>query len=89
MVVRSVIGCFALVSFSLGAALAPLSVQLSVGNLAPFFAGIFAYIMVGEQMAAVEILAMFVSFGGVVLVALGTEAASAEHQDRELPFNMS
>ena len=40
-------------------------------------------------MATIEILAMFVSFGGVVLVALGTEVATAEHQDRELPFDMS
>ena len=71
LITRSVIGLIGLTAFTLGAVLAPLSVQLSVGNMAPFFASIVAYLTVGEQMARLEILAMFVSFGGVILVALG------------------
>ena len=67
---RALAGFIALVSLTLGAALIPISVQLTVGNMAPFFASLFAFMTIGEKMSTFEIIMMFMSFGAVVMVAL-------------------
>lgn len=76
---RSVVGLIGLTSFTLGAALVPISVQLTVGNMAPFFASIMAYLVIGEKMSLFEIIAMTLSFAGVVMIALGQKNALSSH----------
>ena len=64
-------GAIGLACFSFGAVLIPITLQLTVGNMAPFFAGLFGYLIIGERMSAFEVIAMFVSFGAIVLIAVG------------------
>ena len=67
---RSLIGLCGLISLTLGAVLVPITVLLTVGNLAPFFASTFAFVAHGEKMSVFEIIAMLFSFGGVAIVAI-------------------
>ena len=41
-----------------------------MGNLAPFFASLMAYLLIGESMSVFEVIAMLVSFGGVIMIAI-------------------
>ena len=54
----------------IGAALTTITVQLTVGNLAPFIASMIAYIVIGEKTTWFEIIAMFLSFGAITLIAI-------------------
>lgn len=81
LVVRSIVGCIGLTVFSFGAVLVPITIQLTVGNLAPFFAGLLAFCMIGESMSRFEIVAMVISFGAVMLIAFGR--SNQESQDKE------
>ena len=67
---RSAIGLIGLIVFTLSAALTSITIQLTVGNLAPFIAGVIAYCTIGERMTAFEISAMFISFGAIVLIGI-------------------
>ena len=84
LLTRCVIGgALGIACFSLGAVLIPMTLQLTVGNLAPFFAGIMGYMLIGEEMNIFEIAAMFVSFGAIVLIALA-QNSKAEAADEEM-----
>ena len=67
---RSVVGLIGLISFTLSAALTSITIQLTVGNLAPFIAGLIAYCTIGERMTSFEIISMFVSFGAIILIGI-------------------
>jgi drug/metabolite transporter (DMT)-like permease len=67
---RSVIGCIGLTALSFGAVLVPITVQMTIGNLAPFFASLLAFFLVGERITKFELVAMILSFGAIVLIAI-------------------
>lgn len=69
LIIRSVIGLAGLVSTSIGAILVPITVQLTLGNLAPFLASLIAFFANGEKMSCFEMIAMLLSFAGVAIVA--------------------
>ena len=70
LITRSVIGLIGLTAFTFGAVLIPITVLVTVGNLAPFFASLMAYLLIGEGMSVFEVIAMLVSFGGVIMIAI-------------------
>lgn len=70
LVIRSVVGIVGLLCFTLAATLVPITIQMTVGNLAPFFASIMAFFYANEKMSMLEIAAMCISFGAVVMVAM-------------------
>ena len=70
MVTLSIVGLCGLISMTFGTVLVPITVQVTLGNLTPFFASVMAYLAIGESMSVLEITGMFVSFGGVALIAV-------------------
>ena len=70
VIARSVVGLTAYATLTLSAALCSITAFISVGNMAPFFASLFAYMFLGEALPAFQIIGMFVGFGGVILVAI-------------------
>ena len=44
--------------------------------MAPFFASVMAYATIGESMTIFEIVAMIVSFGGVIMIALARRSST-------------
>ena len=72
-----------MITFTLGASLVPITVQLTVGNLAPFFAGVIAYMVVGERMTVFEISGMLLSFVGVILIAIAQGRRPLEVENTE------
>ena len=43
---------------------------MTVGNLGPFFASLLAFCLVGERMTNFELVAMFLSFGAIIIIAI-------------------
>ena len=81
LLVRCFLGLLAHMSFTVGAALTSITVQLSVGNLAPFVAGTLGYIMIKETMSKFEIFAMFISLGAVILIGIAQGDLSEKDQN--------
>ena len=79
--IRCVFGSIGFACFTFGAVLVPITIQLTIGNLAPFFAGLLAYIVVGERMSFFEIISMVISFGAIVLIAFGQDSKVDESGD--------
>ena len=67
--IRSAIGCIGLTSLSFGAVLVPITVQMTIGNLGPFFASLLAFFLVGERITRFELVAMVLSFGAIVMIS--------------------
>ena len=68
---RSLVGLIANATLTIGATLVPITALVSVGNMAPFFASLFAFLFLGEVLPALQVVGMFVGFGGVTLIAFG------------------
>ena len=49
-----------------------------MANLTPFMSGILACIFLGERLAPIQILCMFICFGGIVIVTFGGEEKEEE-----------
>ena len=67
---RCSIGVIGFITFTIGVPLVPLVVQNTIFNTAPFWASLLGYIFLSEAMSPLEIAAMIMSFGGVVLIAM-------------------
>lgn len=46
--------------------------------MAPFFASVMAYLMIGERMTLFEVAAMAMSFGGVIMIAVASSKDTEE-----------
>mmetsp|Transcript_80 Transcript_80/g.111 ORF Transcript_80/g.111 Transcript_80/m.111 type:complete len:135 (+) Transcript_80:200-604(+) len=70
---RSLIGTTGYTCFAFGIGMVPLLVQNTIFNSAPFWSSILSCVFLGEKMAAFEIVALFLSFGGVLCIAFSKE----------------
>lgn len=70
---------FACVLF--GACMVPLLVQCTLFNTAPFWASILGFLFLRERLSKTEILALFLSFGGVICVAYSGSKGSGEQSE--------
>ena len=68
--IRCIVGLCGLTSFTIGAALTSITVQITIGNLSPFIAGVIAYFVMGELMSKFELTAMFISFGAIIMIGV-------------------
>ena len=57
-------------TFMYGVPLVPLVVLNVIINTAPFWASLIGWFFLNEVITTFEIIAMFLSFGGVILIAL-------------------
>ena len=69
LVIRSVIGTIGFTCLTFGMAFIPLVVQNTIFNTAPFWTSLLGWVFLGEAMSAFEIVALVLSFGGVILIA--------------------
>ena len=70
--------------------LVPLVVLNTIMNTAPFWASIIGWFFLNESIAPFEIVAMVLSFGGVVLITMANNVKGNEIEDtseEELPSN--
>ena len=73
-----------------GVPLVPLVVLNTVMNTAPFWASIIGWFFLNESISSFEIVAMVLSFGGVVLITMANNVKGNEIVDtseEELPSN--
>ena len=71
MVTRSLCGISAVILMSYTITLLPLSVYFVLFNLAPFWTSFLGYLINGEAIYAIEIVAMVLCIGCVVGISLG------------------
>ena len=69
---RCVVGTIGFTSITFGVALVPLVVQNTIFNTAPFWASLLGWLFLKESITTFEIIAMILSFGGVVTIALSS-----------------
>ena len=82
---RSLSATIALTSITFGIAMVPIVVQTTIFNTAPFWTTFLAWCVLGDKISCFEIVAMIISFGGVVLIALSsTHEKDEEEQQKEL-----
>jgi drug/metabolite transporter (DMT)-like permease len=84
--IRSWTGVIANLIVAVGIMVVPLVVTNVVCNLSPFFTVLLAYCYLKEDFLWIEILAMFVSFGAIGMIAYG--APSENNQQREIIDNL-
>ena len=73
-------GTFGMVFLLFGVTMVPLLVQSTLLNTAPFWASLLGCIFLMETLARIEIVALFLSFVGVLLVTLSTKSDENESQ---------
>ena len=66
---RCIAGTIGFTSITYGVAMVPLVVQQTLFNTAPFWASILGYFFNGERITSYEIMAMLISFGGVLMIS--------------------
>jgi drug/metabolite transporter (DMT)-like permease len=76
--IRSWTGVFQNLIIGIGLMVVPLVVAFVVCNLAPFFTVLLAYCYLKENFLWVEVVAMFVSFGAIGLIAYGSPSEDNE-----------
>jgi len=76
--IRSWTGVFANLIVGVGIMVVPLVVTNVVCNLSPFFTVLLAFCFLKEDFLWIEIFAMFVSFGGIGMIAYGTPSEGNE-----------
>ena len=69
-----------------GVPLVPLVVLNTVMNTAPFWASIIGWFFLNESISSFEIVAMVLSFGGVVLITMANNVKGNEIEE-VLPSN--
>ena len=65
---RALLGWLLIVVYIVGNTLVPFTVQQTLANTTPFWASIFAYFLIKESISKLEIVAMVISFGAVVMI---------------------
>lgn len=70
LLARSIFGTIGFTTITFGVAMVPLVVQQTLFNTAPFWASMLGWFFNSEKISGFEILAMLVSFGGVLCIAL-------------------
>lgn len=79
MAVRATFGQITFILFMSCLALLPLAIQMVIFQTSPFWAAIIARIFLKEAMSNLEIVAMIISFGGVMTIAFANpDAAGGE-----------
>ena len=73
-------GTFGMVFLLFGVTMVPLLVQSTLLNTAPFWASLLGCVFLKETLARIEIIALFLSFVGVLLVTLSTKLDETEVQ---------
>ena len=73
LLIRSFIGTAGFTMITFGVSMVPLTVQNTVFNTAPIWASILGYFCLGEAITSFEIVALVLSFGAVVSIALAKE----------------
>ena len=69
LAIRSVIGTIGFTCLTFGMAFIPLVVQNTIFNTAPFWTSLLGWVFLNEAMTSFEIVALILSFGGVILIA--------------------
>ena len=63
----------------------PIVVQTTIFNTAPFWTSFLAWLVLGDKISCFEICAMFISFGGVVMIGMtSTTDEEAEEESLEV-----
>ena len=81
--VFTLFGTFGFVFLLFGVSMVPLLVQSTLLNTAPFWASLLGFAFLRESLSRVEIMALFLSFTGVFLVAYSTRAVKEEDVDED------
>ena len=79
-------GSFGIIFLLLGVTMVPLLVQSTLFNTAPFWASLLGCFFLNESLTRIEIVALFLSFAGVVLVAVSSRLDETE--DDEITVNV-
>ena len=72
---RSIAGTVGFTSITFGVALVPLVVQSTIFNTAPFWTAILGWLFLNETISRFEVLAMALSFAGVVCIAFSNSVS--------------
>ena len=80
LAVRSLMGMIGFTAITFGVAMIPLLVQNTIFNTAPFWASLLGWIFLGEAITRFETVAMFLSFAGVVMIALAPQLLGSDDE---------
>ena len=69
VIVRSLLGTLAFTSFAFGLGMVSLLAFNTILNTVPMWAGILGFLFLSEKLSLLEIVALFLSFGGVLCIA--------------------
>ena len=79
--VRSCTGTVGFTCFAIGVSLIPLLIQNTIINTAPFWASILGWAFLNESLTPMEVVAMAVSFGGVLCISLSGHFLPEQESD--------
>ena len=71
---RCLAGVLAFFAVSKTVSMIPLTLFQVISQLCPFFSGLLAFLWLGEKLAAFQIVAMVISFGGIAIVSFSGDA---------------
>ena len=77
MILRCVIDLCGYIGIIFGVPMVPLIVMSTIFQTAPFWASILGYFVLGETISCFEIVAMILSFGGMICICV----SSTQHDD--------
>lgn len=82
---RGFIGTVGFTCLALGVALIPLLIQNTIFNTAPFWASILGWVFLKEKLTMMEVVAMVISFGGVLCISL---SGHFQRKDDKAPVDL-
>jgi len=78
---RSLAGTIGFTTYIFAIKYLPLGLTMIIFNTAPFWATLLAYLALSEKLKAYELIAMLISFVGIVLIAMAKPAADPAEFD--------
>ena len=85
---RAIIGLIHLLGYIIGNTLLPITIMQTLSNTTPFWATLFACCMIKEKVRRIEIIAIFISFGAILLITW-TEAKDEKGEKERVFFKDS
>ena len=81
MLIRCICATIGFLCLQYGIELVPLVVQNTIVNTAPFWTAILGWMFLKEKISPLEIAALFLSFGGVLMIVISSTEAAKNQQD--------